>query len=78
MCSCCTATTKKYWVFGCGSGILLLALIVGLLWPTLSLQVLYSVRIFRSLIATDSKILTLHLHVAISVKEWFAFLPKLD
>ncbi|XP_037024619.1 protein croquemort-like [Bradysia coprophila] len=42
MCKCCSTAQKQYWVFGCGVFLLLLALIVGLLWPTLAWNILYS------------------------------------
>lgn len=42
MCKCCSTPHKQYCVFGCGVFLLLVALIVGLLWPTLALNILYS------------------------------------
>lgn len=76
MCAC-SVSAKKTWVFGCGTSILLLSLIVGLLWPTLSMQVLYSVRIYFALYISSSDI-TPPLHTAISLKKWFAQLQQLD
>lgn len=42
MCKCCSTPQRQYFVFGCGVFLLLVALIVGLLWPTLALNILYS------------------------------------
>lgn len=38
--TCCTVTAQKFWLTGCSAGVLLLALIAGLLWPTISLRYL--------------------------------------
>lgn len=41
-CECCSVTQRKIWVFGCAAFILLIAIILGVLWPTLALKILHS------------------------------------
>lgn len=36
--ACCTPTAQKFWLTGCSVGALTLALLIGLLWPTISLK----------------------------------------
>lgn len=36
--TCCSDTAQKFWLTGCSTGFLLLALMVGLLWPTIALR----------------------------------------
>lgn len=43
MCVNCSATKKKYWVFGCGTVFLLAALLIALLWPSLAQRILQRV-----------------------------------
>ncbi|XP_031627454.1 protein croquemort-like isoform X2 [Contarinia nasturtii] len=41
MCLRCHPQSRKYWVFGCGTFFVLLALIVGLLWPAIANLILH-------------------------------------
>lgn len=44
MCVNCSATKKKYWVFGCSTFFLLFALLIGLLWPIIATSILHKVK----------------------------------
>lgn len=45
MCVRCHPQSRKYWVFGCGTFFMLLAIVVGLLWPIIAKYALRSVSI---------------------------------
>jgi hypothetical protein len=42
-CCPCDGVAAKTWIFGCSAFLLLIALILGLLWPDLATKMLYQV-----------------------------------
>lgn len=81
---CCRNSSpikKQYWVYGCSAFWLIFALILGVLWSSLSVQILYSVShkqvIFINL-TKEFNFCDIKLYIVINTSRWFNDLFKLD